>query len=392
MRRYVCAFAALVLSVALWTAAVPALAADNGADPLTLRELQAWLEDLRTLASEGELYSDPHDPLYQSEDGYAFAYDFGTLYYDSPDLTPESRLLAAVVYDAEAAGPRGTNTLMTLDELLASFYTENETLAGTRTQALIYWGQNLPESSRWGMANRDGQWVDTVQYAVHERLEDGTYTDTGLLFTLQQNTVVAIRAYGLCQTMTEAEVRAEESELQALAEASDYAMVPTSADGSALTPFAADDLRFLGIDFLTCTPEEAEAALGSPDADDIQSGMRVMSWTDCELVFLPDARGDWQLTMATVTGAVAEGPRAVRVGDTVAMVTRRFRFDTAVPEGSTLRLYGTEGEGSWGVAEYGDDASAVLRYGVTLEDGSQAVLMLSFEMLELQEITVYRTH
>lgn len=392
MRRYCLTLAALILAAVLALTALPALAADNGADPLTLEELQAWLADLQALAAEGELYSDPHDPLYQTEDGYAFVYDFGTLYYDRPDLTAESVLLAAVVYDGEVAGPRGTNTMMTFEELIACFYTENEHLTGTREQALIYWGRNLPAGSRWAAVSRDGQRVDTVQYAIHDRLEDGTYTDTGLLCTLQQNTVVAIRAYGLHQTMTEAELLAEEETLRALADAEDYAMVPTSTDGSQLTPFSEEDLAFLGIDFLNCTPEQALEALGSPDADDEQTGMRVMSWTDCELVFLPDARGDWQLTMVTLTGDALEGPRAVRVGDTVAMVTQRFRFGEAEPEGGTQRLYGTEAEGSWGVAEFGDDASAVIRYGLTLEDGSRAVLMLSFEMLEVQEITVYRTH
>lgn len=390
MRKHLHLLTALILSAALILAALPAFAADSGADPLTLAELRTWLDSLQALAAESELYDDPQDPENRTEDGYAFVYDFGTLYYDRPELTGESVLRAAVVYDAEVEGPRGTNTVMTLGDLLACFYSENPQLTGTREKALIYWGRNLPEGSWWAAAGRDGQWVDTVQYAVHERLGDGRYTDAGLLFTLQQNTVVAIRAYGLDKVMTEEEVRAEEEELNALTAADDYALVPTLGDGSA-APFSAEDLYFLGLDFLTCTPEEATDVLGSPDADDEQNGLRVLSWTDCDLVFLPDARGGWQLTLVNIIGDDAEGPRCLRAGDPLSLTYQRFRFDAA-PETNEWIIYGEEGSGSWGVGEFADDASATLRYGCTLDDGTQVVLMLSYEMLELSEITVYRVH
>lgn len=384
-----------VLFAALWT--LPVLAADTGADPLSLAELKEWTAALEQAASESTLYNDPADPAYHSDEGYAYIYDFGILYYSGPSRSEGAVLLEAVVYDDGVAGPRGINTLMTVNELLDSFYSENETLAGTFTDAVLYYGEDLPEGLHWGCVQRDGQWIGSVQYAVHEEVADGLYTDCGLICTIQQNTVVAIRAYGLQQTASAEEIREESAALLETLGRTEYSMVPTSTDGSALPLFSADDLSFLGIDFLSCTPEDAVAALGTPDADDMSGSedqvMRTMSFRGCEFVFLTDESGRPALTLVSIEDGTVEGPRCLRVGDSVAMVTQRFRFGEGEYDAAagTQVLYGSEESGRWGIAEYGDDASVVIRYGLTLPDGRKVVLMASFEMLELANIMIYTT-
>ena len=392
MKRFALLLAAAVLAMT-WT--LPALAADTGADPLTLQELREWAASLEQAAETSTLYNDPSDPLYHTDEGYAFIYDFGTLYYSKPERTADAVLLEAVVYDEETAGPRGINTVMTLNDLLGSFYCENPSLTGSYTEAVVYFGDALPEALNWGLVQRNGQWVGSVEYAVHERVDENVYTDCGLVCTIQQGTVVAIRAYGLDQTITgDALEEARSVLLESLAH-TEYAMVPTSEDGAALLPFDTEDLSFLGIDFLSCTPEDAIAALGTPDADDLagteERTMRTMSFRGCEFVFLSDESGKPVLTLVSIDDDTVEGPRALRVGDSLAMAGRRFRFgEGAFDEASgTEVLYGSEESGRWGVAEYGEDGSAVIRYGLTLPEGGKVVLMASFEMLELTNIMVY---
>ena len=59
-----------------------------------------------------------------------------------------------------------------------------------------------------------------------------------------------------------------------------------------------------------------------------------------------------------------------------------------VDAGSEL-LYGQEGEGPFGEAAYGNDASATLRYGFTLEDGRAVTLKLEFSVMKLNEIMLF---
>ncbi len=389
----------LLLTAVLLGSLLPAaLAVDNGADPLTWAEVVSWAGELELLAREQEPLNDPHAEEAYSEDGYAFVYDFGTLYYDRPELTEDSVLRGAVVLGEETPGPRGTNTLMMASQLLDAFYTENEALVGTRESAILYLSGSLPEGVWFGRVLRDGQWLDTVQYTAHEQREDGLYTDGGLVYTLQGNSVVAIRVYGLDSAMTQEEVEAEMLALQPELTAASYAMVPSSPNGAENPMFAEDDLLVLGMDLRTCTPETAILALGEPEADEElpdENGarMRVMSFNGCTLVFLQEAMaGAPRLAVLTIDREDLEGPRAMRVGDSLNMVLQRFRSGEGELNGLTEVLYGTPGEGSWGDAVYEADASAAVRYGLTLADGRKVVLAGYFEMLTLTEINITFTN
>ena len=393
-RRTIGMLCALVLLFC--SAAGPVLAIDNGADPLNLEELRAWITSLEAYAAGEELLNDPSEAEYHTEDGYAYIYEFGTLYYSRPAAGEDTVLMAAVIYDDEVPGPRDTRTEMSAEDLLASYYTENETLLGTRDRALIYLADHMPEGLWWAKALRDGQRLETVQYTVHESAGDGMYTDCGLVYTLQENTVVAIRAFGLSAVVDRDGIMAEETLLLPELDESEYSMVPSSTNGSELQPFGPQDLAFLGIEFPGCTPEDAIAALGVPEADETVpdgrgSEMRTLSFDGCTFVYRITGKAKQpQLTMITITGEELEGPRAVRPGDSIAAVRQRFRFgDGAVDETLAEVLYGTPSGTEWGLAEYGEDASAVIRYGFTPEDGRQVVLMMNFDLLRLTEINVF---
>ena len=86
-------------------------------------------------------------------------------------------------------------------------------------------------------------------------------------------------------------------------------------------------------------------------------------------------------------------PVVLRVGaadaeDGHAALLAEIRFGEGELDGLYEVLYGTVGQGSWGDADYGDDASVTLRYGLTLEDGREVMLMALFEMYTLTEINI----
>ena len=343
--------------------------------------------------------NDPHDEAAHSEDGYAFIYDFATLYMDRPEMTEDAKLNALVITDGEQAGPRGTAPDQPVGQVLAAFYNENDELRGDASSAALYVSDTMPAGALWAMMQRDGQRVQLLQYAVHEQLATGGdgYTDAGLLYTIQDGSVAAIRAYGLQSVIGEAAVRENIAEAQRVSELTDYVQYRQSRNGAELEEFSSDDLVFAGIDFLTVTPEEAERVFGPIEADewmedDDGMAIRTVSFASCTMQFRCDEDGrDVEPLLFSVTEDGLEGPRGIRVGDTLSSVIARFRSgDGDVSEdGHTEVFYGAEGEETFGMAEYHDDASAVLRYTAPAPGSRTVVLYAAFEMLELTECTVY---
>ena len=259
MKKCVALFLALMMVLSLTTAV-----AESDADALDYDELMNWAEGFKTRAlAAGAPLNDPTEEAAYTEDGYAFVYDFATLYMDRPEMTADSVLQAVVVYSPEEQGPRGTGVDQLSSEVLNAFYNENDDLQGDSSFAALYVSDTMPAGALWGWVQRDGQRIETIQYAVHEQLSSGGdgYTDCGLVYTLSDNLVAAIRAYGLNETISADEVRSNLDAVQEVSEKTEYAQVPTSINGSELAMFDRDDLIFSGLDFLSLTPEEAEARL-----------------------------------------------------------------------------------------------------------------------------------
>ena len=383
---------ALCLTVALMQMIAGAYAADSGADPLSYEELCAWTDSLKVLAADQEVLNDPTAEEALSEDGYAYVYDFGTLYYDRPDGSPERILWAAVLYDEEVAGPRGLNTYSPASQLLEAFYLENESLSGRRDSAILYLADDLPEGFWWGRVQRDGQRLEAVQYAVHELVQDEIYTDAGLVFTIQDGTVAAIRVYGLDDFVLLGDLQAEERLLQIEYASTEYTAVPSGADGLDLTVLTAEDLTIGGLDFLSATPEQAAALFGEPEADtsvpDGEGTLRTLTFAECELTFATDAEGRTVLAQAVITGDELEGPRGFRRGDTFSSCLRRVRNGEGTFDGEREMLYGTEGEAPWGLAEYGV-TNYTLHFAVDAGNGETVMVLVEFELLELTELSVF---
>lgn len=393
MKKCVALFLALMMVLSLTTAV-----AESDADALDYDELMDWAEGFKTRAlAAGAPLNDPTEEAAYTEDGYAFVYDFATLYMDRPEMTADSVLQAVVVYSPEEQGPRGTGVDQLSSEVLNAFYNENDDLQGDSSFAALYVSDTMPAGALWGWVQRDGQRIETIQYAVHEQLSSGGdgYTDCGLVYTLSDNLVAAIRAYGLNETISADEVRSNLDAVQEVSEKTEYAQVPTSINGSELEMFDRDDLIFSGLDFLSLTPEEAEARLGAAQEDDWMEDegayLRSMEFASCTMTFSYDAqKQNPTLEMLSIDMDGLEGPRCVRIGDTLSSVISRFRNGEGNYDGVSREvLYGDGENAPYGLAEYGDDATAGLWYAAKLEDGRTVVLSMSFEQMYLSDITLY---
>ena len=393
MKKCVALFLALMMALSLTTAV-----AESDADALDYGELMDWAEGFKTRAlAAGAPLNDPTEEAAYTEDGYAFVYDFATLYMDRPEMTADSVLQAVVVYSPEEQGPRGTGVDQLSSEVLNAFYNENNDLQGDSSFAALYVSDTMPAGALWGWVQRDGQRIETIQYAVHEQLSSGGdgYTDCGLVYTLSDNLVAAIRAYGLNETISADEVRSNLDAVQEVSEKTEYAQVPTSINGSELEMFDRDDLIFSGLDFLSLTPEEAEARLGAAQEDDWMEDegayLRSMEFASCTMTFSYDAqKQNPTLEMLSIDMDGLEGPRCVRIGDTLSSVISRFRNGEGDYDGVSREvLYGDGENAPYGLAEYGDDATAGLWYAAKLEDGRTVVLSMSFEQMYLSDITLY---
>lgn len=389
MKRMLC-----LLFVLAMLPILPAMAEESSADILMLDELLAWAEGYKLRAMASTPLNDPHAVESHTEDGYEFVYDFATLYMDGPDMTEDSVVQGLLITSAEEEGLRGVRVWSPAQDVLAAYYTENPDLVGDEEQAAVYVVDLMPEGGYIGMVHRDGQWIQVIDYAVHEQTATGAdgYTNAGITYTVEDNNVMAIRAYGLDTRMRAEDVAMAQENAREIAAKKTYSMVLTSDNGAELEPFNSEDMIFSGIDFPSLTPEDAVEALGEPMEDTWQDNeggyLRKLQFACGEVTFIYDsAQQNPRVRGMVIDTDMLEGPRSVRVGDTVASVLSRFRNGEGESDGLNEMLYGDEDSGSYGVAAYAPDMSTVmLRYGAPAGNGVSVEMYLNFDMYHLKEI------
>ncbi|MBQ8537105.1 MAG: hypothetical protein IJ461_06870 [Clostridia bacterium] len=372
------------------------MAEGSDASILEYDELMRWVNSYLDLAKSQEPLNAPIGEEALTEDGYAYIYNFGTLYFDKPTQEGAS-LNALVVSDLEQAAPRTASLSASLNDLLAAYYNENPDLVGDEDFAVLYCIDTLPSSAAWAWVQRTGQQVGVVQYAVHEQPASGEndgYTDCGLVYTLQENTVVSVKAYGLNSMISQEQVQSNLAAVKQVQQMNSYHMYPTSALGTDLEAFDRDDLTFSGIDFLSVTPEEAISLWGEVVDDvwmeDGANYLRTVSFPNAILTFAYNSDKTFShLDFLTIDGPNLEGPRGVRIDESLSSVIMRFRHSEGAFDGVKEILYGDGVTAPYGTAEYGDNASATLRYAIDLGDGRHVTLHMNFTLNTLSEIMVY---
>lgn len=377
-------------------ASVSAFAADNGADPLTFSELSAWADEIRQLAITTAPENDPHDPQALTEDGYACIYPFGTLYFNTPDVNDEAILQSFVIYDEDIPCLRGSRVDMWVDEIISLYYSENPDLDGDQSTAVLYLKDDMPTEAAWGWVIRDGQRVQMIQYSVcSQAATDGdNYINAGILYTVEDHSVSAIRVYGLALRGSKEDAASELDIVRTAASSTGYHAWKQSTQGLELDPFAPSDLVMSGMDLTSLSPDTLISACGMPagdeEVDNTDGFLRVMTYDSFEIIFALDQdHANPHVMMVELFDDTVEGPRGVRLGDSLTSVIDRFHFGEGEANGQTQMLYGQSGIVPYGEFSFGDDASADLRYTALLDDGTPVMLSLHFEMLELVEILIF---
>ena len=388
---------ALILIMSILCMPAAGMASETDAGGLTAEELNGWaakmLELARTLAplSSGAQAN-------KTEDGYEVVYDFATLYLNTPELTDSSVCNAIAVTAEDVECPRGIGISDTQQVLLEAYADENPTLLGSQDFAVLYLSDSLPEEALWGRVQRDGQQIQTVQYAVHECLSEDKYTDSGLMYSLDNGYITAVRAYGLSSSVTRAQAEETIAGVSAIQLDQTYFAYPQSSKGTDIDPFEREDLHFSGLDFPGLTPEAAIESLGTFEneswlKDDNGEWLRTIQWPKAEIIFAYS--GD-KVFMHVDTLAVNlrgfEGPRGVQVGDTLSSVLMRFKHSEGEFDGTAAEvLYGDGQTPPYGLAEY-DTANATLHYACPVEgngDIKSVTLHMIFVDTILSELFLY---
>ena len=330
LKRIICLFMMFFLLCPLY-----AFADDSGV--LAEGELNEWVVKVLRDSAAGQPLNAPVGEESHTEDGYAFIYDFATLYYDKPVLDQDSVLLAVSVTDEAYPGPRGIKLGDAQSVLIDTYGWQNPTLVGDGIFAAFYRLNSLPQSAYWSWAQLDGAGAITgVQCAIHVQVSDGRYTDAGVVYSLEGGVVTAIRVYGLSSFISADEVRGN-----------------LEAVGNVQTA--------------------AEDAVGGTYLN--------LTWSGVELIWLEEAAGGRAQSLR-VSNAQTEGPRGLKAGMTFEEASSLF-----LSEGKPGVLYGQPGDTDYGEA-VNEGTQTLLTYYTAAESAQSAgsyVLQLVFENGALKE-------
>ncbi len=390
---------AFLISAMLIISLPTAMASETDVGGLTMEELDAWAGKIL----EQALNSQPVSQTglgQKSEDGYAHVFDFATLYTDAPELTRDSVVNAITVNELNEDFVRDISMFDSQQTLLSAYVNENPTLLGDRDFAVLYLSDNLPEEVLWGRVHRDGQRILSVQYAVHQQVpgSEGEYTDSGILYSLDNGYVIGIRVYGLSASIDLEETLKIADEVASQQQEESYFAYPQSIIGTDLDPFEREDLFFSGLDYFSLTPQDAIDTLGAFDTetwleDDTGDWMRIMQWPVAEITFAYDKNKNFKRTdTLALFEEGLEGPRGVMVGDSLSSVMMRYRHGEGEYDGESSEiLYGDGQIPPFGRAEYAD-STVTLHYAFPVSgiDGIENVTMyMMFVDTYLSELLIY---
>jgi len=376
----------LLVLLLIWTGC-PAKAETQ---PLTAAELEAMAANIREMANRGILRNDPSLPEAESEDGYAFQYDFGVIYADSTAWSEETEIHAAQIMDSEVAGPRGLAVDLDVNQVMAAVPCGNKEMNGTYEAAVLYLIGDAASGFSYGRVERNGQRITAIEYGVWD---PGKGKRMALTLGISGDGVASMRLEGLAETF---DVRSAEelyAELEALTHQFAYARVPRSLNGADLEMFNEGDLDFPSLSFRTAVPE----IFGDNVEDllmDNEDGtwLRRIDGDGFEAVFTSNSRGgEASLVSYTILSPELEGPRCVRLGDLFHEDYTRFRSGEGSmdADGQKEVLYGVEGAAPYGIAEYGNGTEMTLRYVTPTLGGPDVEMILKYEDTVLTEIILH---
>lgn len=341
----------------------------------TYEELQIYLNDLRakTLESSIEIeFTEEGDVLATGAEGMLVIAD--------NTLTENTAVLGALL-GSSAFCPRGLMVGDSLQTLLAAYPNENPDLRGNYNDATLYISGSMPEVAL-GWILRDGQRVTMVSHRIYHWTADGVIA-CGVSYQIEYDTIMNIAVFGMDNRIEESAALQEIADAAEIQEAAGYFAYPKSEDGSTLTPFVREDLSFGNLDFLDLTPEMAQEALGSSPVDEwIQDStgdyLRVRQWDGISIYFNYDSAKKFRkVNSLTINNDTLEGPRGVRIGDSMESVMYRFTHGQGGTVDTGIALYGDGLNAPYGILAYGE-TTATINYALDLGEDGLVLWQLTF--------------
>jgi len=373
----------LLLALLLITGACLAEPMTEEAAYPTYEELEIYLSALRQRSLEGSV------EITKADNGDTLAIvSEGLLRIADETLDKNTAVLGAVL-DPTAACPRGLMIGDSLSKLLSTYPNHNPDLAGNYNDAALYISGSKPEAVL-GWVLRDGQRVTQVTHCIYHWVADGVIS-CGVSYQIDNDMIVNIAVFGMDQRIDEAQALQEIADTAEIQEATHYFAYPKSEDGSQLAPFVREDLSFGGLDFLDLTPEMATAVLGSSPVDEWKqdsSGeyLRIRQWDGVSIYFDYDSSKQFkQVNSMLINGDTLEGPRGVRVGDSMESVMYRFSHGQGGTVDNGIALYGDGVNAPFGILAYGE-TTATINYALSPDGEALVHWQLTFIGGELQEM------
>lgn len=374
---------ALLISLLMITGAALAEPMTEEAAYPTFEELEMYLSALRQHALESSV------ELAKADNGETLAMvSDGMLRIADESLSENTAVLGAVL-NATAACPRGLMIGDSLSQLLRAYPNHNPDLAGNYNDAALYISGAKPEATL-GWVLRDGQRVTQVTYCIYHWVPDGVIS-CGISYQIENDVIINIAIFGMDQLIDEAQALEEIADTAEIQEASHYFAYPKSEDGSQLAPFVREDLSFSGLDFLDLTPEMATEVLGSSPVDEWMQDstgdyLRIRQWDGVSIYFNYNANKQFkQVNSMIVNGDTLEGPRGVRVGDSLESVMYRFSHGQGGTVDNGIALYGDGIHAPYGILAHGE-TTATLNYALSPDEEALVIWQLTFVDGTLQEM------
>ncbi len=304
--------------------------------------------------------------VYEEDGTYRLDYDAFALYSDQTAIADDTVIDGLEITPSEStlSDMRGLKPGDSLEQLLAAYPLDNPSLSGTYDEAVLYISGELPGTVNTGRLVRDGSRALVVEHAVYAAQDDQVYASY-VVYTLQDDVITAIQVLMQDQPIVLDEAKAELEALSLLQSKTEYSAY-RSDDPEEL---ATEDLYFGGFDFIYGTPEQLIGILGTAQSDTWQQDgsnyLRILQWDGAQAIFNYDsARSLQKLNLLEIYEDLLEGPRGMRIGDTLTSVIGRVRHD------AEDALYGDGATAPYGRCSKSNDGTADVVYAVSAEDGT----------------------
>lgn len=395
MKKLILLLLALTLLVFAVSGFAEATVAETVASPtpLTSAEVRDAVDSFHKLALGLEPLGTERSADEDGPDVWTIEYDFGFIHTGDEKLTENSTIYGITVLTGEHEIVRGLSVGTSQSDLLSAFKCDNTGLAGDRFGALLSLDGNPEAGFTAATLSRDGQRNNYIMWQVTEA-KDGLFLNDGMICYLDGGMISGVDLYISGDTTPE-EVADVWSLMTELSEKDDYVAVDMNyTDGAMLEPFSTADLVFSGIDFLNDVSESLPDLLDEVMIDNGDGTFlhRVDGIGYTAILHADEEMRDLSLLQITILSDDIEGPRGVRLGDSLIDDRVRFRYeDTEFDyDHMTQLLYGDGVTAPYGIAIYGTDGSAELRYLLCTEDDREILLLLTYSTDEklLTGITV----